>query len=210
MSDMTNVQSALKIDAAFGKKKQCFFVDETYWGYIVRKAEGPATPTMILQGISMFLGACFAAAAAGLMLVPDSMAGSIDIMMRGGASVLFAGMAAYLLWYSSRGLKSEVQVDTSLGELREVIRNRAGRSTLVGRYGFDSFGGVFLDRTDAKNNRAVLMLRHGNTSQTLPLAMGTPEELELLRDRLGQDLMFDNSATRRSELAPPSPMKRQA
>ena len=194
MTDMTNVPNGLTIKAEFGENAPAFEIDETYWGYIIKKPEGPASFTMIIQGISMFLGACFAAAALGLLILPQSIAGSADLMMRGGAAVFLGALAAYLLWFSSRGSKSELQIDNSLGEVREVVRNRAGKASLIGRYGFDSIGGVFMDRNAGRNGQTVLMLRYRNTAQTLPVAFGPEKELERLRDRLGQDLMLDTIA----------------
>lgn len=192
MADISTNAGGLKISAEFGTGPQPFTVDETYWGYIVRKAEGTSAVTVILQGISMFLGASFAAASLGLLLVPDAVAGSIDFTMRGVASIFFAGTAAYLLWFASRGSQSEIQIDNSLGEVREVVRNRAGKSTLIGRYGYDSIGGVFLDRAEGRSGKAVLMLRYRNTAQTLPVASGKVSDLEPLKDRLGRDLMLSS------------------
>jgi len=203
MSDMTSSAGGLTIDAAFGTKPQAFTVDETYWGYIVHKADGPAMPTVILQGLSMFLGASFAAAALGLLLAPHLLTGSTDLMVRGGAAVLFGAIAAYLLWFASRGSQSEIQIDNSLGEVREVVRNRAGKPSLIGRYGFDSIGGVFLDRAGSKGTSAILMLRYRNTAQTLPVATGTETELSDLKDRLGRDLMLDMQHSPRPETVTP-------
>ena len=79
-----------------------------------------------------------------------------------------------------------------MGEVREVVRNRAGKSTLIGRYGFDSIGGVFIDRANAPSpDVATLVLRYRNTAQTLPVVRGEVSTLEALRNRLGKDLMMD-------------------
>jgi len=203
MSDMTSNAGGLTINASFGKEPRAYSVDETYWGYIVQKGDGPATPTVILQGMSMFMGASFAAAALGLLLAPHLITGSTDIIMRSGASVLFGAIAAYLLWFASRGSQSEIQIDNTLGEVREVVRNRAGKPSLIGRYGFDSIGGVFLDRANAKGTRAVLMLRYRNTAQTLPVATGPESELVSLKDRLGRDLMLEQRSGARHEAVAP-------
>ncbi|SEW03973.1 hypothetical protein SAMN04488515_0772 [Cognatiyoonia koreensis] len=168
-----------------------FELDETYWGYIIRSNDGPGFSIAVLQGLAMFFGACFIAVAIGLMVVPQAMSGSLDIMMRGVAAILFSGVAALLLWFATRGVQTELQIDNSLGEVREVMRNRAGKSTLVGRYGFDAIGAVFLDRAVGGKDEAALMLRYRNTSQVLPVARGSVTALEALRNRLGQDLIID-------------------
>ncbi|MEY1555159.1 hypothetical protein AB3Y40_05945 [Yoonia sp. R2331] len=198
MSDVSNVVRPITIDAELAPRKKSFAVDETYWGYIIRNTEGPKIGTVVLQAASMFFGAAFVAAGLGLLLLPEVLAGAVDLTIRAMAAVIFFGLAAYLLWFASRGTESELQIDTSLGEVREVVRNRAGRSTLIGRYGFDSIGGVFLDRANAPRNQAVLVLRYRNTAQTLPVVGGRIDALEPLRDRLGRDMMMD-AVPRRAE-----------
>jgi len=169
-------------------KKSHFSIHETYWGYIVQPNGGPRLSIRIQQYVATFIGACFFAAALSIILVPQMAVGAIDYTMRGGAAVMLAGVAAFCLWFATRGSTSELQVDTNLGEVREVIRNRAGASTLLGSYGFDAIGGVYIDRT--KGAASELVLRYRNTSQTLHVATGHPLKLENLRDRLGQDLML--------------------
>jgi hypothetical protein len=168
-----------------------FAIEEKYWGYVIRPTTGPGLFLVAQQLIATFLGATSVAAALGLLLVPDLLTGGVDFAIRAGAAVVFAGVAALLLWYASRGTQSELQVDNSQGEVREVVRNRTGRSALVGRYGYDAIGGVFIERVDA---RGTLVLRYRNTAQTLFVASGPIEQLERLRDRLGQDLMLSGNA----------------
>ena len=191
MTDMSNVPPVLTIDAEFAANQPAFRVDETHWGYIVHKTGERKILISVLQFFAMFFGACFVAVALGLMLMPQALSGSTDLTMRIGAAVVFGGMAAFLLWYASRGTQSEVQIDNTLGEVREVVRNRAGRPTLHGRYGYDAIGGVFLDRSSPKSTNATLVLRYRNTAQTLPVARGPVSELEGLRNRIGRDLMID-------------------
>ncbi len=198
MSDVSNVVRPITIDAELAPRRPTFAVDETYWGYIIRNTNGPNIGMLALQAVSMFFGAAFVAAGLGLLLLPDVLAGAVDLSIRAVAAVLFFGLSAYLLWFASRGTESELQIDTSLGEVREVVRNRAGKSSLIGRYGFDSIGGVFLDRANAPRDQAVLVLRYRNTAQTLPVVGGPVKALEPLRDRLGKDMMMD-AVPRRAE-----------
>lgn len=204
MSDIPNVVGALKVDAVLAAPRSTFAVDETYWGYIIRKTDGPKVVMVVMQTASMFFGAAFLAAGLGLLLLPHVMAGSVDLAMRAVAAVIFFGLAAYLLWYASRGTDSEIQIDNALGEVREVVRNRAGKSSLIGRYGFDSIGGVFLDRANAAPGQAMLVLRYRNTAQTLPVVGGRIETLESLRNRLGKDLMMDAVKTRQERTIVPT------
>lgn len=191
MSDMPNIVGSVTSASDVPAKTGAFSVDETYWGYIIHKTGRPSLTIVALQVLCMFFGAAFLAAGLGLLLLPDVMSTSVDIAMRAGAAVLFFAFAAYLLWFASRGTESEVQVDNALGEVREVVRNRAGKSTLLGRYGYDAIGGVFLDRSGSSQGQATLMLRYRNTAQTMPVVSGSVDELSPLLTRLGRDLMMD-------------------
>jgi hypothetical protein len=165
-----------------------FEVEDTYWGYVVRSGRGPSLGVVISQIVSFFFGACFLTAGFGILLMPAMMFDGDVGVFRIGAATLFAAVAAYLLWFASRGSRSELHVDNSVGEIREVICNRAGKPTTVACYGFDTIGGVFLDYNE-ETGKSNLVLRYRNTVQTVPVAEGTEAQLIGLRDRLGHDLM---------------------
>jgi hypothetical protein len=190
MTDMVNVDGQLSVSEGFlVNKRSDYQIDETYWGYIVRGAERAGLSVYFAQAISMVLGAASLTAAAALWLLPTMTVGADETAMRVGVSVLFTGVAALFLWYASRGTETELQIDTTLGEIREVVRNRAGKTTLLGRYGFDSIGGVCLDRNNGTIEPSLLM-RYRNTAQTLLIAQGSEESLIPLRDRLGRDMII--------------------
>ncbi len=165
-----------------------FEVEDTYWGYIVRSGRGPSLSVVVSQVVAFFFGACFLTAGFGILLVPAMMFDGNVGAVRIGAATLFAAVAIYLLWFASRGTRGEIHVDNSVGEIREVICNRAGKPTTVACYGFDTIGGVFLDYNE-ETGKSNLVLRYRNTVQTVPVAEGTEAQLLGLRDRLGHDLM---------------------
>ncbi|MFG5380288.1 hypothetical protein [Yoonia sp. R2-816] len=165
-----------------------FEVEDTYWGYIVRSGRGPSLGVMLSQVLSFFFGACFLTAGFGILIMPTMMFDGDLGVFRVGTATLFGAVAAYLLWFASRGTRTELHVDNSVGEIREVICNRAGNPTTVGCYGFDSIGGVFLDYNE-DTGMSNLVLRYRNTTQTVPVAEGSEAQLIGLRDRLGHDLM---------------------
>ena len=169
---------------------QCFAVDETYWGYVVRDTEAESAWVQVAQGAAWFAGICFCIATLGLWAMPMTQFDAGLMPMKLGATCIMAGIAVYLLWFASRGTHGELQIDTSLGELRELVRNQAGRPTLLGRHGFDAIGGVMIDRTTLRKGRACLVLRYGNTAQLMPVAWGVESELTALRDRMGHDMMI--------------------
>jgi len=190
---MTDISNA-KFGSAVGKKFQThglrFAVDETFWGYVVRPTDGPKLSLQVKQAAAMIIGAAFASGSLGLLALPDFMSGNTEFLFRGFVAVIFAGIASFLLWYASRGSQVEFHIDTSQGEIRETVINRAGRSTRLGTYGFDAIGGVYIDRSDLNPRNAALVLRFGNTSQKAVVASGTVAQLETLKDRLGQDLII--------------------
>ncbi len=186
MTDFNASAGALQGEFA---RMSSFSVEDTYWGYIIRSGRGPSVGVMLAQAASFFFGACFLTASLGILLLPTLIFDGDLGVMRMAAAVLFGAVAAYLLWFASRGTQAEVHVDTSVGEIREVICNRAGKPTTVGCYGFDTIGGVFLDEQEP-GGRASLVLQYRNTSQSVAVAEGTAAQLLSLRDRLGQDLML--------------------
>ena len=165
-----------------------FEVEDTFWGYIVRSGQRPPLGVVVSQVVSFFVGACFLTAAVGMLIVPTLMLDAELAVLRLGVATVFAAFAIYLLWFASRGTRTELNVDNSLGEIREVIRNRAGGQTDIGVYGFDAIGGIFLE-LDEDTGHSNLVLRYRNTARTIHVAEGTEAQLIGLRDRLGLDLM---------------------
>ena len=171
-------------------EQNSFAIDETYWGYVVRGTEDVPMRVQIAQGMAWFTGIGFAIAALGMWAIPMTQFQGEVLPMKLGATIVMVGFAAYLLWFASRGTHSELQFDTRLGEVREIVRNQAGRPTLIGRYGFDAIGGVHIDRSATRHGQACLVLRQGNTAQFIPVAWAQERQLLGLRDRLGMDLMI--------------------
>lgn len=170
---------------------ELFAVDETYWGYIVRSNEPETMGVFVMQSLAWLIGISCVVASLGLWLLPSAVMVGPAMGMKLGASVVTGAMAALCLWFASRGTQVEIQIDTRLGEVREVVRNKAGKASMVGRYGFDAIGGVYIDGAAASRGlpSGNLVLRYRNTAQTLHVASGDVIGLAALRDRLGRDLM---------------------
>ncbi len=181
-------------------------VDDTYWGYVIRTIDPPSLSLSIVQGLCWMAGIGFVVATLGLWLMPQAVNGSDVMGMKIGATVVTVALAFFCLWFASRGTDSEIQIDTRMGEVREVVRNRTGRSTLVGRYGFDAIGSVFIDAGPHAERRTMetgsLVLRYRNTAQTMHVATGAMSKLAQLRDRIGRDLMLAGSEHREDVPAP--------
>lgn len=171
-----------------------FVLEETHWGYIVC-AKGDVGRRMgVAQSLSLLAGAGFLAATLGMWLLPSMMFSAEHVFMRFFSSIVFLSLAALLLWYASRGTQTEIHIDNNRGEIREIVRNHAGRLSLLGCYGFDSVGGVFLEATE--NDTGVnLVLRYRNSDACLTLATGRKGALSSLRDRISHDVTLSPEAS---------------
>ena len=202
MADIINAAKALVVGKKLTGQRPTFRVIENQKGYIVVGNGVKNLPMLMLQGMALTSGACFLAASIGLLAMPTIMDDGLGFIVRGSAAVIFAGLAAYMLWFSSRGSKPEVQINTRKGEIREAIRNRAGKTTVLRSYGFDAIGGVFIDRTFGGPKDALLVLRYKNTPQTLSVAQGSIYSIEKLKDRIGQDLLRGASPAQPKRVVP--------
>lgn len=165
-----------------------FQLEEVFWGYKIRSGRGAPFGVAVGQALSFFFGVCLLTACLGILLLPTLFFDGGLGVMRIGAAVLLGAVAAYLLWFASRGTLAEVHVDTSIDEVREVICNRAGKPTTVGSYGFDEISGVFLEPNPA-TGLSQLVLRYQTSSQPVLVAEGTDAQLIPVRDRLARDLL---------------------
>ena len=182
--------------AGFAQKsspRTSYSVESNHWGYTIRSGHPAPFMILLVQALVWVAGCVLIAMAFGLWLLPAAINQGPVLGLKLGSSVLMLAAAAYCMWYASRGVMPELQIDTSRGEVREVVRNRTGRPTQVGLYGFDAIGGVFIDRGPGFGARrganSTLVLRYRNTPQTLFVASGNLADLTSLRDRLGRDLM---------------------
>lgn len=164
-------------------------VVETYWGYIVRPELAAPLGLMIAQAVAGFLGVACTVAGIALWVLPFSGLAVDGMPLRMGASAFILSIALLFLWFASRGTRRELQVDTRLRELREVVRNKYGTSTLMGRISFDGIGSVFIARNHDPKHRSRLVLRIGNTARLIAVAEGSDSDLGELRNRLGRDLL---------------------
>ena len=164
-----------------------YAIKETFWGYQINSGRSPATGLVLAQAFSYFLGTCIMITAVSVIALPIFFSSDSIGVIRIVVAVLFGAVAFYLLWFASRGSHAETHVDTSVGEIRQVISNRAGKPTTVGAYGFDVISGVHI--IDAHGAMSLLVLQYRDTDQQLSVAEGLEAQLVPLRDRLARDLL---------------------
>jgi len=186
-----NVGNEFRTKALQGRAKvQGFRIEDTFWGYIVHGDGSHNLVMVIAQLLAMLTGAFYLALSIAIFSMPKLALDQYGMAWRAGASVVFVILGGYLVWFASRGTVTEIQVDIQKGEVRRALRSRAGRTTVLGRYGLDSIGGVFVVRSKQKEGEASLVLRYRNTAKTLEIARGRPAALQRLKDRIGRDLIL--------------------
>ncbi len=170
-------------------KPSTFAIEDCYWGYMIRAGTGSRVGMSLGQVAAFFFGACFATAALGILVLPTLFFEGNFTAMRVGSAGLTGAVAAYLLWFASRGRQTEVHVDTRVGEIREAICNRAGKPTTVAVYPFETVSGVFIAQGEG-NDLAQLAIDCGDAEQAVWVAEATEAQLVPLRDRLAQDFLW--------------------
>ena len=156
----------------------------TFWGYVI----APEAPSRT-GAMQVFQIACIVAAVA---------------LAGGGLTVLFLGgepftgtlrpfiawmalaLAVPLAWFGTRGDRVEIEIDLSLGEVREIVRNRAGGPSLLGRYGFDTLDG--LDVALKRGGGGRLHLWRRGEKRPIELLRGPAPALEEIARQLRHDM----------------------
>ena len=165
-----------------------FVVDHSYWGFVVADRSQPLFGLIALQWLAVLFGSAFVAAALVMVVLPDMVNGSGDILVRACAGLVMGGLGGMLISYASRGIKPELHVDTKLGELRLVVRNRAGAATLLGRYGFDAVQGIDMGVTARTDEDVALLVYVGGMDQPLKVASGAMREIQKLKALLNREI----------------------
>ena len=191
MTDMTTTLSNAGGSSREHAGSRRFKLTETQWGYTVLTTAGAARGLIIAQTISMLLGAAFLAAAIGMWLLP--LVAIDDGIIRMFVTVVFASLAILFLWYGSRGVLSQIHVDTNRGEIREVTRARSGKLSVIGCYGFDTVGAIAIEPADTVDE-VDLVLHYRNGGDALIIATGQEADLIPLRERIKSDVVVGSNA----------------
>jgi hypothetical protein len=175
-----------------------FLVETGPRGYVVRAAEGPPLLLQLVQGVALAFGAALAAAA--LMIVAWPLGLGLGLTgFHGGLATLTGAGAALLLWFATRGGTVELEVDLARGELREIVRHRAGPPSVLARHGLDGGAALAVHRGAGEPS---LILRFGPDRPGLCIARGPEPALLALRARLESDLLAQGDTIRRPDAAP--------
>ena len=158
-------------------------LEETYWGYIVASPRGGRGGLFIAQALSVAVAAILAGGGVALVALGD---GAVGGPLRLGLAALALLMAAPFLWYGTRGDRVEIEIDISLGEVREVVRNRAGAPSLLARHSFDKVRGLDIRSSGPDMGRLYLRIAPGK--RLLELLRGPVPVLEEVAEALDAEL----------------------
>lgn len=172
-----------------------FRVHRAFWGTVVRAQGGPPILLQVAQGMVLAFGGAFAAGALALVLPPGAGAGAAPDAARGGMATVLISLSLLLLWFATRGGVVELQFDRARGELRELVRHRVGRATLVARHGLGDEAALLVDRARSASGRAALVLRLPG-QDSLCIAEGPEDAILALRRRLDPELRRAASPSR--------------
>lgn len=89
------------------------------------------------------------------------------------------------MWFATRGGVVELQFDLARGELRELVRHRAGRATVLGRHDLGAGAALSIER---HGPTCRLLLRLRQDSEALCIAQGPEPAILELRRRLDGEL----------------------
>lgn len=174
-------------------------VSEHYWGYEISKRIQVIDLAVLTRAVAGFLTiACFVSAIM-VWLVP-AMAFTGDVMMgKALASVGMACLGSLMFRFVGRGTRMRVQVDTSVGEIREVVSGMFGSTIVLSNYGLDAIEAVdvAVSRKDPAFGQLHVALKDG---PVLPVGDGSVVGLGPLRDKIANDCGLESNAPKRSAI----------
>lgn len=191
MTDTSVYQSLGRKESAAFSPNNGPIVEESYWGFSVLGTTRGLVSHYISQGVALFFGAAFLAAMIGLWILPGAAVQSDSLTMRLGLTAFFGIISWILINFANRGVVSEIQIDCNLCEVREVLKNRVGKSTLVGQFSFDSFDGITIDRSSGDKEDVALSLNSVDPAKHIHIARGSEAQIGVLYGRLTRDLMLE-------------------
>lgn len=171
------------------KMKMKTYVDNTYWGYIIRGAG--------LRNL-INLPSQLIAAGVGLVLVLSSLVfwlvtGTTLVTHFGGLeygmSIALFLFGLVLIWFASHGTDFELHANVETKELNEMVRNSKGQTRLLRTIPFIEVASVFIDRPTRSGDKARLSLRLRNCSKVVVIATDIEDNLRPIHARLVRDVL---------------------
>lgn len=165
-------------------------VREHFWGYEVRPNEQIIGIAFLFRSICGLLSVSSLASVIGVWLVPAvSFFGDVMIA-KTMATLLFLSLAFVSGRMAARGSQVRVQIDTSVGEFREVVDGPVGKDIVLARYGFDAVENIdvaFARPNNELGQVQVTFKGEGKAKVRIAVGDGMAASLGPLRSRLASD-----------------------
>lgn len=174
-----------------GRPLAGYEVERRIYGYLIRRIERLPARVVMVQGGCMAIGMAMCLISAELLRRGSGDAGS---GLWGTVAIIGALLfTLVVLRFATRGLLPHIEVDLKRGELREVIRHRIGRESLLQCIGFDAVKAL---RVLPRAGQAGMVLEltlycHIETAagpDLLEVASGTPDSISALSQLLRQNI----------------------
>ena len=160
-------------------------VRERFWGYEVRMTQTRTFGMSVVRSAACVAGLGFGLLGVSLLIWPSLMQG-IGLEGHSVAALACFCLAVIAAHVYALHRPVRVQIDTSAGELREVIDRRFGGEAVLARYGLDAVAGVDVvaSQTDPSFGQVHVRVKGYGV---LPVGDGAVSALRPLRDQLAVD-----------------------
>jgi hypothetical protein len=166
-------------------------VTEHFWGYEVRPNEKLVNISVLLRAIYGFLTVATLIASLGVWLLPATVFGAQALVTKMTVSLLLICAAWVLARVVARGSCVRVQIDTAVGEVREVVDGLFQRDIVLAHYGFDAIDAVdvIAARSSASFGQVQISIKGIGP---VPVGDGSPLLIAALRSRLASEFGLEN------------------
>jgi len=169
-------------------------VEEQHWGYEVRPAQISNRVNTIIRLSSYLVSLAFGIVGILALVWPMQDLG-LSHKAQGFFAVGSLALAALAAHISSSHRSVRIQIDTTVGELREIIESPSRGGQVLARYGFDSIAAVEIVTSAKKSSSGQLQARVNGYGAVL-VADGSISTLRSLGDRLAMDCGLDHTNAR--------------
>lgn len=171
-------------------------VTEHFWGFEVRPNEQVFGVAVLLRAMSGFFAGAAFISALGVWLLPAMAFVISALTAKAIVSVFLTICAVSLARVALRGTQVRVQIDSSAGELREVVDGAFGRGLALATYGLDSVKAVEVVESAEQNGFGQVQI-HVNGAGNIPVGDGALSALAVLRDRIATECGLETSGPAR-------------
>lgn len=186
------------LDSQIPASKQPVFMrpnmTEHFWGFEVRPNEQIFDIAVLMRALTSFFAAAAFIAALGVWLLPSAALAAAAFSSKLIASFLLMLGAVLLARVAVRGTQVRVQLDTSAGELREVVDTVFGGGLVLATYGLDTVEAVNVVESQGNRGFGQVQIQVRGVG-VVAAGDGAVSALAALRNRIAHDCGLENSGT---------------